>query len=156
MLPPLDLDVCITAPAPYVRTRVYAEVLTDEVIFVLAEWSHCVLTSVAFHELVFPIVTALRKTIKSTKAQHKGVVALKTLVEKLEATATWSSSKRETVEFGPGKRDEVHRWERDLDIKSAPLDVWLKTLRKTREKQKKAAAAAAAAASQASVVVDFS
>ncbi|KAH7108093.1 Noc2-domain-containing protein [Auriculariales sp. MPI-PUGE-AT-0066] len=147
MLPPLDLDLCITAPAPYARTRVYAEVLADEVVFVLAEWSHCALNSIAFPELVFPIVTGLRKIVKGTKAQHKGVISVKILVEKLEASAAWSSGKRDNVEFGPGKRDHVHRWENDLEVKTAPLDVWLRTLRRTREKQKKAAAVAAATAS---------
>ncbi|EJD52613.1 Noc2-domain-containing protein [Auricularia subglabra TFB-10046 SS5] len=142
MLPPLDLDLCITAPAQYVRTRIYAECLADECVFLLAEWCHAYANNVACPEIVFPIVTALRKHIKGAQP-HKGVATVKTLVEKLEAAAKWTESKRDGVEFGPGKRDQVSKWERELNVAGSPLDVWLKTLRKTREKQKKAAHAAA-------------
>lgn len=147
MLAPLDLDLCITAPAPYVRTRIYAETLADEAVFVLAEWCHAHQASVAFPEITFPIVTALRKLVKGSQgAGHKGVGSVKTLVEKLEAAAKWTEAARANVDFGPGQRDKVLRWEKEREVAGSPLDVWLKTLRKTREKQKKAAQAATASA----------
>lgn len=153
MLAPLDLDLCITAPAPYIRTRIYAETLADETVFVLGEWCHTQLSSVAFPEITFPVVTALRKLVKGTQGGgHKGVSSIKTLVEKLEASAKWSDAARSNVQFGPGQRDKVLSWEKGRDVGSSPLDAWLKTFRKTREKQKKAAQAAAVGAGAVSAI----
>ncbi|KZT37168.1 Noc2-domain-containing protein [Sistotremastrum suecicum HHB10207 ss-3] len=139
-LRPVDLEVNIRAPAQYLKTRIYSETLADEAVFILAEWlgSRHVQGSIAFPEIVVPLVTVLRKCIKNSKGgKEAGLV--KSLIEHVEDGAKWVEESRKNVVFSPGQMEEVEQWEQSLKIASSPMEKWLKVLRKQRAKRKEMA-----------------
>ncbi|KAG2123423.1 Noc2-domain-containing protein [Suillus clintonianus] len=138
-LRPLDMETHIRAPAQYVKTRVYAAGLVEETVFILAEWlgSSPVHGSVAFPELIVPIVVTLRRTLKNCKELGKEAGMVKGLLERVEDCAKWIDQSRAGINFGPGKMDEVEQWEANVEIEESPLGKYLKVQRKSREKRKR-------------------
>ncbi|KAL5498263.1 NOC2 [Sanghuangporus vaninii] len=137
-LKPLDLETNLRAPAQYVRTRVYNSVILEEAVFLLAEWAGCphVQGSIAFPELVVPLLATLRRSLKrASGAKEAGVV--KGLVERVDEGAAWVSERRKSVSFGPKNVDAVRAWERDVKIEETPLGKYVKSQRKLREKRRK-------------------
>lgn len=152
-LRPLDLEAHIRTPQQYLKTRVYAEGLAEESSFVLAQWlaSTPVQGSVAFPELVVPLVVVLRKALKASKngsgdtgkgkskkggASGKDVALVKSLVERIDDSARWVEERRKSVGFGPAMTSEVEAWEEAVKVDEAPLGKYLKVLQKTREKRR--------------------
>lgn len=138
-LRPLDMETHIRAPAQYVRTRVYAAGLVEETVFLLAEWlgSDPVHGSVAFPELIVPIIVTLRRTLKNCKELGKEAGMVKGLLERVEDCAKWINQSRAGINFGPGKMDEVEQWEANVEIEESPLGKYLRVQRKSREKRKR-------------------
>ncbi|KAG2093039.1 Noc2-domain-containing protein [Suillus cothurnatus] len=138
-LRPLDMETHIRAPAQYVKTRVYAAGLVEETVFLLAEWlgSGPVHGSVAFPELIVPIIVTLRRTLKNCKELGKEAGMVKGLLERVEDCAKWIDQSRSGINFGPGKMDEVEQWEASVEIEESPLGKYLKVQRKSREKRKR-------------------
>lgn len=111
----------------------------------LAEWlaSKPIQGSIAFPELVIPLVVVLRKALKSAKSPShsknssgKDVGVVKGLVERIEESGKWVEQRRTKVKFGPGMLGEVGEWEENLKIDETPLAKYLKVQRKAREKRK--------------------
>ncbi|KAJ7619529.1 Noc2-domain-containing protein [Roridomyces roridus] len=143
-LKPLDLEVQIRAPQQYLKTRVYAECLIEESVFLLAEWltSGSVHGSVAFPEIVVPVVVMLRKSIKAAKtggSSTKDLGLVKGLLERIEESARWVEEKRKTVVLVPSKLEPVREWEERLtaSLEDSPLGKYVKVQRKTRERKQK-------------------
>lgn len=67
----------------------------------------------------------------------KAAAGVKVLVERVEEGAKWISSRRESVTFAPGMRDQVARWESEIKVEETPLGKWLSIQRKAREKRRK-------------------
>ncbi|GAA6036291.1 hypothetical protein JCM8097_001647 [Rhodosporidiobolus ruineniae] len=138
-LKPLDWDYHLKCPTSYQRTRVYADAIVDEAVFLLAEYYAALSTSIAFPELVLPAVVALKRTAKraaTSGTQARLASVLKQLVEKLDASSKWVEVRREKVEFAPGKRDKVERFLKDEDAAKTPLGTHVKLLRKQRDAKK--------------------
>ncbi|KAH7882187.1 Noc2-domain-containing protein [Phlebopus sp. FC_14] len=142
-LRPLNFETNIRAPAQYLKTRVYVEGLVEEATFILAEWltSPTVHGSIAFSEVVVPIVVSLRKILKGAKVASKGgmgkeIGILKGLVERIEESAKWMEQKRKGVNFAPGKMSDVERWEAELKVEDSPLAKYVNVQRKGRTKRK--------------------
>ncbi|KAF8507692.1 Noc2-domain-containing protein [Hysterangium stoloniferum] len=139
-LRPLPLDTTIRSPAPYLRTRIYAETLAEEAVFVLAEWMGTaqVQGSIAFPEICVPIKMVLRKSLKGSKGA-KQAASVKMLIERMEEGAKWIEERRRGVKFAPADVDDVHGWEEDVRLKlgDTPVGKALKILRKAREKRMK-------------------
>jgi nucleolar complex protein 2 len=139
-LRPIPLDVSIRAPSAYLRTRIYAETLADESIYVLAEWmgTSQVQGSIAFPEICVPIGLLLKKSIKGAKGVKQAAVA-KMLVERMEEGVKWIEERRRGVTFAPAAVDEVRAWQEDVRVKlgDTPVGKALKLLRKAREKRMK-------------------
>jgi nucleolar complex protein 2 len=144
-LKPLDLEVQIRAPQQYIKTRVYVESVLEEATYLLVEWlsSPAVQGSIAFPEIVVPILVQLRKSLKVVKSGSgsgaKDTSLVKVLLERMEESARWVDQSRKRVSFAPGKLGEVDRWEQDLKLKigESPLGKYAKVQRKTREKRQK-------------------
>lgn len=142
-LKPLDLDIQIRTPQQYLKTRIYAEGLVEEVTYLLAEWlaTEAVHGSVAFPEIVVPILIVLKKAIKSVKSHGSGKdsTSIKMLVERTEDSVRWTEQRRREVKLAPNMIPAVEGWERELKTKvdEAPLGKYVKVQRKTREKQRK-------------------
>jgi len=142
-LKPLDLDVQIRTPQQYLKTRIYAEGLVEEVTYLLAEWlaTEAVHGSIAFPEIVVPISIVLKKAIKTAKSHgsSKDSTSIKMLVERTEDSVRWAEQKRKEVKLAPSMTSAVEGWERELKTKidEAPLGKYVKVQRKAREKQRK-------------------
>ena len=122
----------------------YNEGLVEEGAYLLAEWlaSKPVHGTIAFPELVVPLVVVLRKALKSAKSPShsknvsgKDVGVVKGLVERIEESSKWVEERRSRVRFGPGMLGEVEDWEDNLKIDETPLAKYLKVQRKAREKR---------------------
>lgn len=140
-LKPLDLDVHIRVPQQYVRTRVLSEGLTEEAVFLLAEWlaTPSVHGSISFPEIIVPIVVQLRKSVKSSNlGPGKEPTMVKQLLDRIDESGKWVELKRKTVSFAPGRLGEVKDWETSFTSKvdESPLGKYLKVQRKTREKRR--------------------
>lgn len=136
---PLDLETTIRAPQQHLHTRVYAENLANEAALLIAEWlsARAVHASIAFPDLVVPIVVSLRRALKNAHGGPKVSATVKALVERVEDSARWASQRRAGVTFAPGLAAAVGSWEADLELDDAPLIKYARVLRKTREKQRK-------------------
>lgn len=133
-LKPLDLEYIIRAPAAYSKTRVYQECLGEELIFLLGEYHSTISTSIAFPEMVLPILVTIKRHLKKgTAGSQKVQVGLKTLVEKLEATKVWIEGKRRNVSFAPRDRGEVSRFCEGVGVEQSPVGGWMRLQRKVRE-----------------------
>jgi nucleolar complex protein 2 len=142
-LKPLDMDTAIRAPQQYIKTRVYTEEVADEATFLLAEWlsTPVVQCSIAFPEIVVPVVVLLRKMLKAAKSVKgkgpgKEAATVRTLVERIEESAKWIDAKRRGVQFSPAQTDQVASWERQLKAEDSPLAKFVKVQRKAREKRR--------------------
>lgn len=135
-LKPLDFEYLIRAPASYQKTRIYQESIAEELTFLLGEYhaTKVVGASIAFPELVLPVVTMIRRHIKKGSAgSAKCVNGFKVLVEKLEAQRVLVEAKRRGVGFAPRDRAEVGRFEDALVEKEGPLAGWMRLQRKVKE-----------------------
>lgn len=140
-LRPLDVTLHIRAPAQYLKTRSYAESTAEEALFILGSWAECVQGSVAFPEVVFPAILALKKALKKShgsgknSANGKIVTLVKTLVERIEEGVRWVTTRRDNVVFAPANQNEVERWERDVKVEETPVGKYMRVQRKAREKK---------------------
>ncbi|KAH9033113.1 Noc2-domain-containing protein [Lactarius pseudohatsudake] len=138
-LRPLDFETTLRVPQQYLHTHVYTEGLAQETAYLTAEWLsvRVVHGSIAFPELVVPIVASLRRSLKAGHGGPKVSAATKALVERIEESARWVSERRAGVTFAPGQTAAVDLWEADLQLDDAPLVKYVRVLRKTRERQRK-------------------
>ncbi|KAG6856847.1 hypothetical protein H0H87_012905 [Tephrocybe sp. NHM501043] len=146
-LRPLDLEVQIRAPQQYIKTRVYYEGVLEESTYLLTEWlaSPSVQGSIAFPEIVVPIVVLLRKALKAARSGSSGSSSgkdqsvVKVLLERVEESAKWVEQRRKNVSFAPGQVGEVESWENNLSgkVEDSPLGKYLKVQKKLREKRRK-------------------
>ncbi|KAJ7875397.1 Noc2-domain-containing protein [Mycena olivaceomarginata] len=132
----------------YLKTRIYAEGLVEEAVYLLGEWlaSPAVHGSIAFPETTVPVVIMLRKSIKAAKtggasgaSSAKDLGLVKGLLERIEESARWVEQKRKGVVLAPSKLGEVREWERGLvaNVEDSPLGKYVKVQRKTRERRRK-------------------
>lgn len=142
-LRPLDFETNIRTPAQYLKTRVYIEGVVDEGVFILAEWlaSTPVQGSIAFPEIIVPVVVTLRKALKSAKSGTKNSLGkeigiVKGLVERVEESAKWMEQQRKGVGFAPGQMSEVERWESELKVDDSPLAKYVRVQQKVRAKRR--------------------
>lgn len=137
-LKPLDLAYVIRAPAAYPKTRVYQEVLGEELVWLLADFHAQLSNHISYPELVLPVIVSVKRHIKrGTAGSPKVANQLKTLVDKLEANRTFIEGKRRNVGFAPRDRAEVARFKEGIKAETTPLGTWVKVQRKVRAQRRK-------------------
>ena len=96
--------------------------------------------SVAFPELVVPILVSLRKSLKKASGGKEATV-VKGLVDRVEETSKIMSTKRKGLDFGPRAGDKMRQWEKErrseAETGDTPLGKYVKSQLKLREKRKK-------------------
>ncbi|PWN35579.1 nucleolar complex protein 2 [Meira miltonrushii] len=138
---PLQMDLLIRAPKSHLRTKVYADQLAEDLSFRLLEFLATLSRSIAFPELVIPILSALRRSIKTAKGQQnsnknsrdqsKFVGTLRNLIEKIERHSDQIRSNRNGVEFAPRDQDQVAKFLSDHK-QELPVEAALRLARKVR------------------------
>lgn len=134
-LKPLDLATTFRAPVAYVRTRIYAEQLAEEFAFVLHEFLATQARSIAFPELVIPIVVQLRRVLK-TGHSARLAESLRTVLDKVQQNAAWIEQRRQGIEFAPRDHAQVARFLAN-EPAEAPLQAALRLARKVRAQRQK-------------------
>jgi nucleolar complex protein 2 len=138
------METNIRAPQQLLRTRVYEEGVIEEATYLLGDYlsTRSIMGSIAFPEVVTPIVVTLRRALKTGKtssgsAKSKEIGMVKGLVERVEESAKAIEKQRLNVRFGPGDTKEVDEWEATLNIEETPLGKYMKVQKKAREKRRK-------------------
>ncbi|KAI5478398.1 hypothetical protein MNV49_005147 [Pseudohyphozyma bogoriensis] len=134
-LKPLDLEYYIRCPANYLKTRVYADGLAEELVYLLTDYYASLSTSIAFPELALPAIVSLKRHAKKTSNPKLGS-QVKVLVEKIEANAKWIEERREKIEFAPNKRDQVNRFLQGEEVAKTPLGGYLRLQKKIRDQKR--------------------
>lgn len=121
----------------------YAEGVIEESSFLLAEWlsTAAVQGSIAFPEIVIPILVTLRKCLKAARVgsgSGKDLGVIKTLIERVEESARWVESRRKNLKIAPARQGDVDAWQDEAKSKvgDSPLARYVKVQRKAREKRR--------------------
>ncbi|CAO1614666.1 unnamed protein product [Parajaminaea phylloscopi] len=138
-LKPLDFTTTLRAPAAYVRTRVYADQLAEEVTHLLLEFVATQSRSIALPELVLPLTAQLKRTLKHTTSPKLSAAA-KQLLSKMDSTVKLVESKRRGVEFAPNDTRAVHNFlsrESGEYANETPLEGAFRLAKKVRDQKRK-------------------
>lgn len=135
-LPALEFEYIIKVGAQYLGTRVYQEGLQSQFIELTSEYLVLYCKSIAFPELVTPVVLTLRRFAKNSKNGKFNKQILQ-LVEKLNANASYITSKRRNVDYGPSNKAEVQAFLKDEKWEDTPLGQYVSVHRKVRDAQAK-------------------
>jgi nucleolar complex protein 2 len=140
---PLDFSVSYKAPKAYLRTRTYQDGVGDQVVELLGEYFLLWATNIAFPEFSLPVVIQLKRWLKQSRRKSTGnrnaklASSLVTLVQKIEANATFIEGKRANVDFAPKDRAQVDAFLRDFDWEKTPLGAYMSAQRKLRAEKAK-------------------
>ena len=134
LLPAVDFDHVIKVSQQYLGTRVYQDGLCEQFLELTSEFLvlHC--KSIAFPELVTPVVLSLRRFMKKLK-NVKFNKQLQQLVEKLNSNATYITAKRSGVEYGPLNKAEVQAFLKEEAWELTPLGQYVVVHRRSREER---------------------
>ncbi|MDI1490370.1 MAG: Nucleolar Complex 2 protein [Ramalina farinacea] len=157
-LPPLDFSTSLRCPKSYLRTRIYQDGVGQQTQELLAEFFGCWAKSIAFPDLVIPPTVMLKRWLKSASStpQRGGMDAhtgkksegrgnknaklnnlIGLLVQKMNANAEFVERARRNVRFGPGDREQVDGFLRDVEVGDTPLGAFVEGLRRTREERER-------------------
>ncbi|PWN26332.1 Noc2-domain-containing protein [Jaminaea rosea] len=136
-LKPLDFTTTLRAPASYVRTRVYADQLAEEVPYLLAEFLATQSRSIGLPELVVPLVFQVKRTLKHSTSP-KLSSACKQLLAKVEANVRFVEQKRQNVEFAPSNLKGLEGFLSEMgEGEETPLEAWVRLARKVRQQKRR-------------------
>ena len=139
----VDFTTAIRVSKSYLKTRVYQDGLGEQVVELYSEFLVHWSKSIAFPELVLPIIFMLRKWLKRVSDRATGNKNLRLnstltlLVQKLEANASWIEERRAKVTFAPNDREGVNGFLADTEWDSTPLGVFVANQRKLREQRRR-------------------
>lgn len=127
----VDFDHNIKVNQQYLGTKAYQDGLCEQFLELTSEFFVLYSKSVAFPELVTPAVLSLRRFMKKSK-NIRFNKQLQQLVEKLNANATYITTKRSNIEYGPSNKAEVKNFLKDVTWESTPLGQYVVVHRKAK------------------------
>lgn len=133
-LKPLDLDTTLRASDAYVRTRVYADQVAEEAVYLFTEFLASQARSIAFPEMVIPLLVQVKRQLR-TCANPKLSGLVKAVLERTAQNSTWIASKRAGVAFAPSSPLAVGFLAGEKG--EAPLEAAARLSRKVREQKRK-------------------
>ena len=142
-LRPLDFSISIRAPSNYVKSRVYQDGISEQVVELLSEYFVLWTKSIAFPELQLPVTIMLKRWSRTVAPKSNGNrnvklnQAIGLLVQKLEANARWIEERRSQVTFAPKDREEVQAFLKETGWEETPLGAFVVGQRKQREERRK-------------------
>jgi nucleolar complex protein 2 len=136
----LDFSTLIRAPKAYLRTKVYADQLVDETLFYLLEFLNQFAKSIAFPELVVPIIITLKRVIKTSKSSReignpKLVSAVKGILEKIQRQSSYITEKRVSIDFAPKNIAKVEAFLANSTMET-PIESAVRLARKVRSEKR--------------------
>lgn len=139
----LDFNTTIRATKAYLRTRVYQDVVGEQVAELLVEFFVLWTKNIAFPELALPVIVMLKRWVKAMIKKSSGnrnakissLVGL--LVQKLEANSRWIEEKRTKIDFAPNDRAGVEAFLKDVEWDKTPLGAYVAGQRKLLDQKAK-------------------
>ncbi|EPY52794.1 noc complex subunit Noc2 family protein [Schizosaccharomyces cryophilus OY26] len=135
-LKPLDFEVEIRAPTAYLRTRVYQDGITNQMLELLGEYYVLYATSIAFPEFVIPVIVRAKRFAKKSK-NVKLNRSLLILVQKLEQQTEFVLTHRAKQKFSPANLDSVETFLANEEWDKTPLGAYVVVQREIREEQRR-------------------
>lgn len=132
----IDFDYIIKVNQQYLGTKAYQDGLCEQFLELTAEFFALHSKNIAFPELVTPAILSLRRFIKKSR-NFKFNKQLQQLIEKLNANATYITSRRSNVEYGPSNKAEVQAFLKEESWESTPLGQYVVVHRKVKEERVK-------------------
>lgn len=132
----IDFDYVIKVNQQYLGTKAYQDGLCEQFLELTAEFFalHC--KNIAFPELVTPAILSLRRFLKKSR-NFKFNKQLQQLIEKLNANATFITTRRSNVEYGPSNKAEVQAFLKEDSWESTPLGQYVVVHRKVKAERVK-------------------
>lgn len=127
----VDFDNVIKVNQAYLGTRVFQDGLCEQFIELTSEFFSLYAKSIAFPELSTPAILSLRRFAKKSR-NAKFNKQLQQLVEKLNANATFITSKRANVSYGPTNKNEVNLFLQDYAWEKTPLGQYVTVQRQLK------------------------
>lgn len=128
----IDFDYHIKVSLQYLGTRVYQDGLTEQFIELVSEFFVLYAKNIAFPELATPAILSLRRFVKKSKNIRLNK-QIQQIVEKLNENASYISTQRANVGYGPTNKTEALNFLKDEKWESTPLGQFVAVQRKTRE-----------------------
>ncbi|EPX72627.1 noc complex subunit Noc2 family protein [Schizosaccharomyces octosporus yFS286] len=135
-LKPLDWEVEIRAPTAYLRTRVYQDGITNQLLELLGEYYVLYATNVAFPEFVIPAIVRAKRFAKRSK-NVKLNRSLLTLVQKLEQQSEFVLSHRAQQKISPANLDSLDAFLANEEWEKTSLGMYVVAQREIREEQRR-------------------
>lgn len=135
-LPAIDFEFHIKVGQQYLGTKVYQDGLSEQILELTSEYFALYAKNIAFPELVTPAILSLRRFMKKSK-NIRFNKQLQQLVEKLNANATYVSTHRSRVDYGPANKAEAQNFLKDEKLELTPLGQYVVVQRKTREERQR-------------------
>ncbi|KAG7195431.1 Nucleolar Complex 2 protein [Scheffersomyces spartinae] len=132
----VDFENNIKVNQAYLGTKVYQEGLCEQFIELTSEFFIMYTKSIAFPELVTPVVLSLRRFMKKSR-NTKFNKQLQQLVEKLNTNATFITQRRSNVEYGPTNKTEASLFLNDFEWSKTPLGQYVVVQRQIREERRR-------------------
>lgn len=130
----VDFDHVIKVNQAYLGTRVFQEGLCEQFVELTSEFFSLYSKSIAFPELATPAILSLRRFTKKSR-NAKFNKQLQQLIEKLNANATFITSKRANVEYGPTNKAEVQLFLKDHPWEKTPLGQYVIVQRQLKDEK---------------------
>ena len=142
-LRPLDFELNFRAPTSYLKTRVYQDGVSEQLVELFSEYFALWCKSIAFPELQLPVMVMMKRWLKSASTMSgnrnaKVNQSLALLVQKSETNARWIEERRNKITFAPKDRAEVEAFLRDVSWEDTPFGVFVIGQRQLRKQRRKA------------------
>jgi nucleolar complex protein 2 len=135
-LRPMNFDTQIRTKQEYLKTKVYQDQVGEQVVELLQEFYAINSSSIAFPELAIPAVVQIKRYLKKTK-NAKLARALQSIVERLQANATFIEGKRDGVVFTPRDTTALLKFSDGIEVDKTPLGAYVKIQRTMRQDAKR-------------------
>ncbi|KAJ9069767.1 Nucleolar Complex 2 protein [Entomophthora muscae] len=123
-LKPFNIAVTLKAPTNFLRTRVYQDILTDEVNELLLGYFASFSSNIGFPEVALPTIIYLKKFIKTSKSV-KVNKKIEQIIAKVSATSDMILAKRSKLTFAPTDIASMSAFvSTDKDIKIPVLEYY--------------------------------
>ncbi|KAJ1794121.1 Nucleolar Complex 2 protein, partial [Coemansia sp. RSA 2399] len=136
-LKPLMIESHLKVPKEYEHTRVYLEVILENVFGLLADAFASQSVRIAFPEWSVPAILQLRRWRKRVGGSWaRFSKQLQGLLEKIDQTSLLVQQKRSKVDFAPSNLLGANQFMQDTSPERTPIGVYAAALRKIRAQQR--------------------
>jgi len=137
VLKPIEFETVLRVSSNYLSgpsSKVYRDQIGEKLCNLLAQYFELHALNLAFPELVFPVLIAIKKWLKRHGGECGGKVRhlLQNLVEKLDEQAKWVEERRRGLPFEPEKLSSGQKVTVENEM-TTPLSKWIQKQKAMQE-----------------------